>query len=527
MRSKKTLKLLYTISILTIAACFLNGCKKDKPIEEPIKATTLENVKMAFSQPKKANFAQGDTINFEVALQGDTIQDFSKLTVTWRSNIDGIIKQVKGIRDLKLSDTTLSVEEHIITVEIKNELDSVKKSSFTIQKGVGLLKPEKTDNTVILRWKKYEKTNFKAYKIVRYRKNGPTDTISVLEQVATTSFIDDTVFPGEEYKYTVILSKTNGTIKGNERTVIAGTFVEMDYPIRNLIRDPFRDRIYALVSAGPRANILDGGNGIIVVNTKDMKIEARLLRLISGSDITISLDGKYLYVADETTSIQKIDLETLTPAGTIQTDPHVFGAYHIEAGSNNRLYYHATPPTSGSTQFRVVDLANNKELPYKDKMNDADRYFYMGDFDIDPATNTLYHGDALTSGTISKITTKSDIFELPSFQDAYRVYPRPFFNIAKQRLFVSEKMYDKDLNVIGEFYDGSSEALITAVSPSGNLALSFWNLYDTNTFKKIKALTRLPGDALFLNDNQLICYSSESPLYKVYKSRIFRYGIDN
>jgi hypothetical protein len=526
MRSKKTLRLLATISLLTITACFLNGCKKDKPADEPVKSTPLENVKMTFSKPQKTNFAQGDTINFEVALQGDTIQDFSKLTVTWRSNIDGIIKEVKGVRDLKLSDTTLSVDEHIITAEIKNELDSVKKISFTIQKGVGLLKPEKTDNAVILRWKKYEKTNFKAYKIVRYRKNWPADTIHVVNQ-ATTTFTDDNVWPGEEYKYTIVLSKTNGTLKGNERSLMAGTFIELDYPIRNLIRDSFRDRVYALVAAESRAYPTTVGNGIIVVNTKDLKIEARLLKHISGSDITISLDGKYLYVADETTTIQKIDLETLTPAGTIQTDPHAFGAYHIEAGSNNRLYYHATPPTSGSTQFRIIDLLNNKELPYKDKMKVPDQRFYMGDFDIDPVTNTIYHGDGLSGATLSKITSNSDIFELPVSQNVPQLNPRVFYNAIKQRLFAGERVFDTDLNVIGEFYDGGSEALITAVSPSGNLALSFGDLYDANTFKKIKSLTRLPGNGVFLNDKQLICYYTESPLYKVYISRIFRYGVDN
>ncbi|WP_285056617.1 hypothetical protein [Pedobacter ginsengisoli] len=477
---------------------------------------------MTFSQPQKANFAQGDTINFEIVLQGDTIQDFSKLTITWRSNIDGIIKEVKGVKDLKLSDTTLSVDEHIITVEIKNELDSVKKSSFTIQKGVGLLKPEKTDHTVILRWKKYEKANFKAYKIVRHRQNRPVDTITITNQ-ATTTFTDDTVWPGDAYKYTVVLSRTNGTLKGNERSLVAGTFIEMDYPIRSLVKDPFRDRIYALVAEGPRSYPLGGGNGIIVVNTKDLKIEARLLKHISCTDMTISLDGKYMYLADESTTIQKIELETLTSAGTIETKS--LGVYHLEAGSNNRLYYYVTPPTSGTRHFGIVDLANNIDLPYKEKMKDQP--FNVGDFDIDPATNTIYHVEALNGGNFSKITTTSDIFELPVSFYVHSAFGKLIFNSSKQRLFVNEQVYDRDLNFIGEFYDGSSEALITAVSPSGNLALSLGDLYDVNTFKKIKSLTRLPGHGIFLNDKQLICYYTENPLDKVYKSRIFRYGVDN
>jgi len=480
-------------------------------------------MKIAFLYPERTDFVHGDTINFEAELQGEPIGDLSNLTITWRSNIDGVLKEVKGVRDLKLVNTSLSAENHIISIEIKNELDSVKKAFLPIQLGIRLLKLEKTDNSITLRWKKYSKENFKSYKLVRY-KNNQVDTLSMLVKATDTAFTDNSIVPGVDYKYMVVVSKTNGNLKSNEQSVVGGSFIEMNYPILKLLKDRFRDRVYAIVAGDVHYGRKLSGNGIIAINTKDLKVEKRFFEDIRYTDFTISLDGKYLYLADESTTIQKIDLEILAPAGTIQTNSQ---AYHIKAGSNNRLYYHITPPTSGSTELRIVDLANNKELVYKDKMTDAQRGFYMGNFDLDPATNTIYHVDSSSPATVSRITTSSDIFALENSKSTDIFSLNPIFDVNKQRLFVNEKAYDKFLSVVGEFYNGGSEAIITAVSPSGNFALSFRDLYDTNTLKRIESIKGFLDNGIFLSDKQLMFCNTEKLPSNEYKTRIFRYTLGN
>ncbi|WP_214226136.1 fibronectin type III domain-containing protein [Pedobacter sp. B4-66] len=512
------------LSILTLSICFFCACKKDKGLNDNTsKENPLRDIEIAFLRPEHTDFVQGDTINFEVELQGKPIGDLSNIIVTWRSNIDGVLKEVKGVRDLKLVNTSLSAENHIISIEIKNELDSVKKAFLPIQVGVRLLKLEKTDNSITLRWKKYSKENFKSYKLVRY-KNNQADTLSMLVKATDTAFSDKSIVPGVDYKYMVVVSKTIGNLKSNEQFVVGGSFIEMNYPILKLLKDPFRDRVYAIVAGDVHYGNNLNGYGIIAINTKDLKVEKRLFEHIRYTDFTISLDGRFLYLADESTTIQKIDLETLTSAGTIQTNSE---AYHIKAGSNNRLYYHITPPTSGSTEFRIVDLALNKELAYKDNMTDAQRGFHMGNFDLDPTTNTIYHVESLSSATISKITTGSDIFMLENSRSSNRFSLNPIFNIIKQRLFVNEKVYDKSLSIVGEFYNGNSEAIITAVSPSGNFALSFRDLYDTNTFKKIESIKGILDNGIFLSDKQLMFCNTEKLPSNEYRTRIFRYTLGN
>ncbi|MDB5014405.1 MAG: hypothetical protein JWQ25_2607 [Daejeonella sp.] len=507
-----------TRSVFIISLLLLANCKKN----DPSKLNSLNGTGLKITAPNHLeSFYEGDVIKFEAALTGETDKDFSKVKVIWRSDKDGLLKQSLGLTDLKLEVSNLSLDEHTISIELINEVDSIKKASVRIRKAVKLGPLTKTDNSINLNWGRYKTANFSSYKIVRYYYS-EIDTIATLKNSRDTLFVDNTVTLDVEYRYQVVVSRTGGAaLVSNTQSMVAGTSIKVDYPISKIIKDPLRDLAYGIITPG-RYGYNPTLYGLAIINTKDFKIEKRILNDIRISDISLSLDGKFIYLCDGSNSIFKVDIVTYEVVETINT---IYTSHKIEVGKNNRLYFHITPPTSGSTEFRMVDLEKKVELPYRDLMNDAFQSFSHGDFDLDTETNTLFHGeDNISSPNLTKLSTTDDVFKIEKSLEAGGDGSTMIFNKPTNRVFFRSRVYNSDLELLGQFIDKKQEVRMQAVSPDGSLALCYTNLFDAKTFTKVGSIRAVFDIPAFLNNNSLLLCHNTEPTYQKYECTIYKYS---
>jgi hypothetical protein len=516
------LKLLF---LLLIVLSF--SCEKNDEETEQTQITSLDEVEVQIQNPLNfENVFPGEELNFRGIVSTNNSSVLTNLRANWISDKDGLIfeESIKTDGETSFTTSELSKNIHQIKLNIINEVDSIISDSIEIYNAIKLLPIEKTNNSSTITWCSIDDSNFQSFELYRSRfKNNllQDNPIFVTNNIQDTTFVDTTAFLGEKHFYKVILNRTSQTpdkFESNIDSIQTGQFIKTNYPILKVIPDVARNYAYGIINTESVYDDNETGYGLIFINLNDLSVD-RILQNVRFSDLDIEPSGNYLYLSSRSNTIHKVNLNTKTLESSFTLSR---SAHKIEVGNNGKLYYHITPPTSGSTEFRIYDLDNNTNVPYNTNIPAAYSSFSHGDFEIDE-NNILYHGGSNSSRSrLSKIGTINDIFSLNDDLDSGS-YQSARIVLNNNKLYWNHYLLDLDLNILGTFQNSNGNTDIQDVSPNGNNVLGWRNLFLSSDQSIIKEIPAYYDSGVFVNDSRILIYKSDSPLYQQYESTLYIY----
>lgn len=528
-RRCKTLKKNMRLKLLLLILILLSfSCEKN---DEETQTTSLNEVSVQIHNPADyENVFPGEELIFKGSVSSDISLDLTNLRVNWISDKDGLIFEgnINQEGETMFTTSELSKAIHQIKLNIINEVDSIISDSIEIYNAIKLLPIEKTNNSSTLTWCSMEDSDFHSFELYRSRFKSyilQDNPIFVTNNIKDTTFVDTTAILGEKHFYKVILNRASQTpnkFESNIDSVQTGQFIKTDYPILKAIPDIERNYAYGIVNTESIYQDNETGYGLIFINLNELSVENRILQNIRFSDLDLGPSGNYLYLSSSSNTIHKVNLNTKALESTFTLSS---SAHKIEVGNNGKLYYHITPPTSGSTEFRIYDLVNNTNVPFKTNIPDAYSSFSHGDFEIDD-NNILYHGESNSSRSdLSKIGTNNNTFSLLDQWDS-KNYQSPKIVLNNNKLYWNHYLLDLDLNVLGTFQDSYGNADTQDVSPNGNNVLGWRNIFKSSDQSIIKEIPAYYEKGIFVNDSRILIFKSENPLYQKYESTIYLYDFN-
>ncbi|PVW17366.1 hypothetical protein DDV96_02355 [Marixanthomonas spongiae] len=505
------------------------SCQKND--DDADQTIALDDIEVQIQNPLNfENVFPGEEVYFRGVVSTDKSSDLTNLKASWTSDKDGLIFEDNITEDGETSFTTstLSKNIHHIKLNIFNEVDSSISDSIEIYNAIKLFPIEKTDHSSTLTWSSLKDPQFQSFKLYRSRYKSNIlqgEPIFVTTNIEDTTFVDTTALLGEKHFYKVVLNRASQApdkFESNIESIQTGKFIKKDYPILKIVTDTTRNYAYGIVNLQSIYDTNGTGYGLIFINLKNFSVENRILQNIRFSDLDIASSGNYLYLAARSNTVYKVNLNTKNLESTITL---ARSAHKIEVGNNGKLYYHVTPPTSGATVFRIYDLDNNINLPYRTTIPDADASFSHGDFEIDE-NNILYHGESNSSSSkLSKIGTTDNTFSLINQWDS-NDYQSAKIVLNNNKLYWNQYLLDLDLNIQGTFQNNSGDINIQDVSPNGDTVLGWRNLFNSSDQSIIKEIPAIFNSGVFINNSQLLLYKIDDPLYQQYESTIYLYSFD-
>lgn len=518
-------------SILLILIMILLSCQNDDDVTQQIQITSLDEVEVQIHTPSNFdNVYPGEELNFRGTVISNNSTDLTSLRANWISDKDGLIfeENLNTDGETLFTTNTLSKNIHQIKLNIINEVDSIISDSIEIYNAIRLFPIEKTNNSTTITWCSFEDSNFASFKLYRsgfinnFIQNEP---IYETNNIQDTTFVDTTATLGVKHFYKVVLNRTSQSpdrFESNIDSIQTGEFIKTNYPVLKVIPDLARNYAYGIVNTTSIYDDNETGYGLIFINLNDFSIENRILQNVRFSDLDIEPSGNYLYLSSRSNIIHKVNLNTKVLESTISLSN---SAHKIEAGNNGKLYYHITPPTSGSTQFRIYDLDNNINVPYSTDISDAYSSFSHGDFEIDES-NILYHGESNSSGSdLSKIGTIDNTFSLLDQWNSNN-YQSARIVLNNNNIYWNHYLLDLDLNIQGTFQNEYGNIDVQDVSPNGDTVLGWSNLFKSNDQSIIKKIPAIFDSGIFVNDSRVLVYKTDNPLYLQYESIIYLYDFD-
>ncbi|WP_299114915.1 hypothetical protein [uncultured Winogradskyella sp.] len=519
----------YKLRIL-ILFIFSLSCEENDSTASP-NNTSLDGVTVEIIDPNNyENTTPNNNLTFRGVVSTETPSDLTGLRANWVSDKDGLIyeQNINETGETSFSISTLSKNIHNIKLNVINEVDSTISDSIEIYNAIKLFPIEKTNNSSTLTWCSVQDISFQSFELYRSRfKSGilQDDPIYTTTNIQDTTFLDTTAILGEKHFYKVILKRTIQTpdrFESNIDSVYTGNFFKTNYPILKVIADPNRSYAYGIVNTSSIYDDNETGYGLIFINLNELSVENRILQNTRFSDLDIGPSGNYLYLASRSSNIHKINLNTQTLESTISLSR---SAHKIEVGNNGKLYYHITPPTSGSTEFRIYNLNNNTSIPYNTNIPDAYSSFRHGDFEIDE-NNILYHGASNSSGSeLSKIGTTNDNFSLINQWNSGN-YQSARIVLNNNKLYWNHYLLDLELNILGTFQNINGNTDIQDVSSNGETALGWCNLFKSSDQSIIKEVPAYYDSGIFIQDHRILLYNTDNPLYQQYESIIYLYDFN-
>jgi hypothetical protein len=512
----------FKIVILSFSVLFLS-CTEDDVVT-PI-TDAYVNILTPF---EFESIVPGDDINFRAEVVADADINYQNLIATWISDKDGVLYENQLTENGFSSFTTnaLSSNIHNISVNVKNEADSTLVDAIEIYNVLKLNPIEKDGSSLNISWSVSGDVEFESFVLYRSMFDEGIlnqEPIFTTEDINQTSFEDNEALLGERHYYRVVLNTTSSqVVASNVESSTAGIFFRTNYPLGKIVYDQQRQKAYALVKSESIFDSNDTGWGLLFIDLTNFRAEKRILENIRFSDLDLGPNGNYLYLASRGNAVRKINLDTqsLEQTYVLQSPAH-----KIEVGNNNRLYYHITPPSSGSTEFRIYDLATGTDIPYQDTMTAAYRRFRHGDFEIDE-TETIFHGGSNSSNSrLSKLTTTNDVFSLVD-QLGSNDYMKDILILNNDILYWNHLMLDKNLNIIGSFQNEFGDINTSDISPNGNYALIWNKIYQTQNQSLYKEIPAIFTGGGFVGDNKVIIFNNENPVTNTFKSTVVLFEIE-
>lgn len=455
--------------------------------------------------------------------------NFSRLKAVWSSDASGILNEGSINKDgeTKFTLSGLSKNIHTIRLNIYNEIDDVVYDEIVIYNSIWLYPISDKKNTSSISWSKAEDSNFNGYDLYRSFnknkiKNREEELIYSTNNLSDTIYIDDKALLGNNYYYRVYLKRKTISpvyVGSNIDSITLGDFKKLDFPISKIIRDADRNFAYGLVNIDNIYSTNSSGYGLVFINLETKEV-SRILQNNRFTDLDIDASGNYLYLCSRSNLIHKVNLTTKQLESSFSIGS---SAHKIEVGNNNKLYYHNTPPSSGSTRFRIYDLANNKDITYSTTIPAAYQTFSHGDFELD-ANQNIFHGESNSSSAmLSKISTDNNTFSIAEQWDSGR-YKLDQILLNNNKIYWNYEVFDSNLNRLGIFKDENENINIETVSPNGNLALGYARLFSTNNFTITKEIAIRYSIATFTENNQILFVNNEELIGNENISTLFFYN---
>lgn len=519
----KTLK--HKLLIALILASIITSCSKDSS------AIPLDGMTVEITSPQNlTTLTPGSVVKF----RGKTSipsGEYNGLTAIWESDIDGILQQGKlsDFGESSFETSNLSQNIHHIKFNIRNSDGEVIFDEIRVYNALKLYPIEGQNNGSIVSWSKASINDFGTYHLFRsHDKNSlsiESDTpIYSTNSIQDTVYIDSTATLGVNFFYKAYVERKTlapAYVGSNIDSITPGEFIELDFPIYKIISDPTRNYAYGIVNLESIYYNNDTGYGLVFINTNTKTVEKRISTNIRFTDLDIDHEGSNLYLCSRTTAIHRVNLNTRELEEIFYVSNP---AHKLEIGQNGRMYYHITPPTSGSTEFRMYNLYEKTDIPYNSTITDAYSSFRHGDFELD-GDHTIFHGESNSSSSnLSKIGTENDTFSLIKQYDS-KDYQTDRLILNNDRLFWNHLLFDKDLNKLGEFLDVNQDINIQAVSPNGDYALGWSNIFISDNQSIKKKIPVFYDTATFIDNSRLLLIKNDNTISSQYKSRVFFYNL--
>ncbi|WBX77142.1 hypothetical protein PG911_02460 [Tenacibaculum ovolyticum] len=526
MKNPKVATLFKSLILLGLNITFLSCESNDEQIVSNLDALVVKIASPTNTQVLYPN----QNVEFVGQISSVTINGYSNYNIEWSSNIDGILHQGKldsnGIS--KFNRTNLSKDIHNIRFTVSNEINETIYDESIIYNSIWVYPLSDENSKAKISWSKTNDSNFDGYLVYRSRNkndllNRSQELIHTSSNIQDTTFTYDKAYLGDNYFYRVFLKRSSVVpthVGSNIDSITLGNFIKTDYPIEKIIKHPNKPYAYGIVNTNSIYDENASGYGLVFINTNNQKIEKRILSNTRFSDMDIS--GDYLFLCSKSNVIHKINLNDNELESTLSL---ARPAHKIKIGSNNRLYYHITPPTSGSTEFRIYNLSTSTDITYNSTISDAYSSFSHGDFELD-SNNTIYHGESNSSSSnLSKITTTNDVFGLVEQWSSGR-YQSPLLILNNDKLFWNNLLLDTNLNWLGDFSEDNQEIDIDAVSPNGELALGLRRIFLTENQTISRYIPVIYNTATFIDDKNLILIKNDKQNSNKYETTIYFYNLE-
>lgn len=440
-----------------------------------------------------------------------------ELIVEWTSSIDNIL--YSGRPNSKLESgfrKKLSKGVHTIYFKVTiNSNHKIYQLDSVIITNVMSLNSSGTDKSIRLNWQKYEGTDFISYLVYKYN----TKPIATIEDIETTTFEDFEISLADSTSYQIVVDRKNttNTIFGsNMKKDIAGNYIKIENYIYKMIPDPKRNRVYGIINPGKYSYAKSYGMVIIGTENDVLTVQKHLLETYCFWDLDISSDGNSLFLCGN--EIIQLDLNTDSIVKEIKLS---YSGHKIEAGKNNRLYYHVTPPSSGDTPLVILNSNTGSTISIN-QHNDFE--FRHGDIEYNALNNMIYHGQSnINAGYLIRYDVSED-YTVPKDPQGYNFdYPDNFLLISNdgKNIYWQDQQFDQNLNPIR-----SLDHQIIGCSANNQFIADYNNLYSLSDYKKVMTLPNLRyGDTFGLcftnNDNSILFYGSNEPLYEKYETYLY------
>lgn len=443
--------------------------------------------------------------------EGNTTSN-NNLIVKWKSDIDGSLYEGKPNDKLESEiNINLSKGLHKILFEVYTTNNKIiSKDSITISNIIKLEGISDTGRSVKLNWTKYEGNDFVSYLVYGEDSKYITE-ISDINTITYECPETKSLIKEQKYQIVVKTSKSNNSVLGsNLISKISGDFIEFPYYVSKMVKDSQRSKIYAMAS--PRSKYDDADKyGLLIIDSKTFKIESHILTDERFSDLDLSPDGRYLYLTQNyIEKLTKIDLASMS-VSTFSTSTNGWGFHKIEAGNDNVLFCHRTPPTSGATGISVINGTNGNPI------STSYNAYSHGDIEFNSKNGKLYMGESNTSSGVIYCSTyiNQDLKienNYPVFPDGV-LFPDPFLFISDDNESIFWEKYQLGLNL--QVKRTFSTKMIA--SSQTNLYLSdIEKVYDYNNLSVIFSYPPFPSNdetksILFLDDNTIITCKTHQP----------------
>lgn len=523
------------ISLLGAMSLLFSSCSKDDDLRMIsddmvyyiwISVETPEQTVSSHDRDKPGVFLDyeaSEKTKFMAKIEVDMVEGeiYSKeLMVEWTSSIDGSLYKGTPNKDLQSGfEKKLSKGLHEITCEVwfRTNSEIRRRTTYHLSNVIGL-QTEVTDRSVKLHWTKYTDPDFKSYLL--YRDN---NVIEIKDQ-EINSYEDFEMRLIDSLSYQIVVQRNTESdilYASNFQKEQVGKYLKTDHFISKVVGDPLRDYVYALVS--PEKYSYASAYGLLIFDTSNNEIKEykHLLAHYRFSDLDFSPDGKYLFLCSRDKVVQ-LNLSTHEVVKEISLKE---SAHRIEIGNNNRLYYHLTPPTSGSTPLAIINYETGQEYSVNQPANNNFRH---GDIEYNSKTETLYHVQSnISYGYMIKYDVSTDV-ALPLEPKKACSWPQDLLIMSpnEERLFYAWGEFDLDLKSV-ETFDGT----VLSCSWNSQMIATRKSVFDLNDYSVVQKCPDMPyGDKkglCFVNqDRAIVLYTAHQPLYKQYETHIAIVGID-
>lgn len=223
-----------------------------------------------------ASFSEGDEITFSAVVE-DSDTPLQNISVTWESNLDGVIHSGSPDTSGNILFSTRSLSRGIHIIEVRAEDDEGYSStrsfevSTLVPAAITLYEPIKENGTVTLNWTEYPNSDFQKFDV--FRSDGDCSSsnqtwLATISDKSITSFTDQMPPFEMQVCYFVRISNTDSQYRdSNTETVdMPGGYV-FNFTASDMLKHPAEKVVYLIDKGGQKLIKFDYINDLVLKET--------------------------------------------------------------------------------------------------------------------------------------------------------------------------------------------------------------------------------------------------------------------